>query len=87
LTASHDRVEIVRSDNVELLNRPWSEIEISIRGFDVLATNPPEEWWFQFMSDSGIWPRPVFVRRGRSRLLKLQALRPADVTDERTPKT
>jgi hypothetical protein len=76
IIGSSNGVRLVRSDGVVMFDRPWSEFEFSIRGIDVTAGDEVEEWWFQLLSESGVWPRPVFGRRGRSRFLLLQALRP-----------
>ena len=76
IIGSSEGLRIVRSDGVVMLDRPWREFEFGVRGIDVTAGDEVEEWWFQLLSESGVWPRPVFVRRSRSRFLRLQAVRP-----------
>ncbi len=74
LRASPDGVEIVRSDGLAMLRRPWSGVEFSIRGIDVESASATQEWWFQLMSDSGIVPAALLVRTNRNRFLRLQGL-------------
>jgi hypothetical protein len=82
INVSSRGARIVRSDGVVMLDRPWSEFELSIRGVDVTAGDEVDEWWLQLLSESGVWPRPDFVRRNRSRFLRMQALRPGSLSDE-----
>jgi hypothetical protein len=74
LGASPDGIEIVRSNGEVLLHQPWSAIEFAIRGIDVRSETGTEEWWFQMLSDSGVWPRLSVLRVGRSHFERMQDL-------------
>lgn len=65
LGASPNGIEIVRSNGDVLLRRPWSSIEFATRGLDIRSETGVEEWWFQMLSDSGVWPRFSVLRFGK----------------------
>jgi hypothetical protein len=84
LRASSNGIEIVRSDGVNMLQRPWSEIEFAPRGIDVrTAPEVPEveEWWFRVLSAAGPWARAFSLQLSRQQIAKMEELRDDPATD------
>jgi hypothetical protein len=81
LRASSNGVEIVRSDGVNMLQRPWSEIEFAPRGIDVRTAPEVEEWWFRVLSAAGPWARAFSLQLSRKQIAKMEELRDDPATD------
>jgi hypothetical protein len=78
--AARDGVEIVRSDGVTLLVRPWNNVEFSARGIDVTSGPEVEEWWFRVTSELGPWARAFHLHFSQRDIARMRHLRDETTT-------